>query len=96
MALLLVLPMGWKNSPPVFSAVTKTIADLANQRIESGVEPPSHHLDEAAEAIDAPNPMTDALEPAATPHPCAVATDLEAPKTSHEAAPMPAKLPSEA
>ena len=92
-ALPLVLPMGWKNSPPVFSAVTETIADLANQRIKSGVEPPRHHLDEAAEAIDAPNPMTNALKPAATPHPCAVATDLEAPKTSHEAAPTPAKLP---
>ena len=76
--------------------MTETIADLANRRIESGVEPPSHHLNEAAEAIDAPNPMTEALEPAATPHPCAVAMDLEAPKTSHEAAPTPAKLPPKA
>ena len=25
-----VLPMGWKNSPPIFSAATETIADLAN------------------------------------------------------------------
>ena len=41
-ALPLVLPMGWKNSPSIFSAVTKTIADLANQRIESSAEPPSH------------------------------------------------------
>ena len=44
-ALPLVLPMGWKNSPPIFSAVTETIADLTNQRIESSAEPPSHHLD---------------------------------------------------
>ena len=85
-----------QHSPPVFSAVTKTIANLANQRIKSGIEPPCHHLDEAAEAIDAPNPMTNALGPAATPHPCAVAMDLEAPKTSHEAAPTPAKLPPKA
>lgn len=31
--LLLVLSMGWMNSPPIFSAVTEIIADLANQRI---------------------------------------------------------------
>ena len=24
------LPIGWKNSPPIFSAATETIADLAN------------------------------------------------------------------
>ncbi len=29
----LVLPMGWKNSPPIFSTATKTIADLTNIRI---------------------------------------------------------------
>ena len=57
-ALPLVLPMGWKNSPPVFSAVTETIADLANERIKTGVKPPRHPLDEAAEATTAPNPMT--------------------------------------
>ena len=32
-AFFLVLPMGWENSPPIFSAATETIADLANQRI---------------------------------------------------------------
>ncbi len=26
----LVLPMGWSNSPPIFSTATKTIADIAN------------------------------------------------------------------
>ena len=34
-ALPLVLPMGWKNSPPIFSTVTETIADMANQRIQN-------------------------------------------------------------
>ena len=78
-ALPLVLPMGWKNSPPVFSAVTETIADLANQRIEAGAEPPRHHLDEAAEATPVSNPLTEALtapsvttaehEPAVAPRP---------------------------
>ena len=32
-ALPLVIPMGWKNSPPLFCTATETIADLANQRI---------------------------------------------------------------
>ncbi len=26
----LILPMGWKNSPPIFSTATDTIADIAN------------------------------------------------------------------
>ena len=33
----LVLPMGWKNSPPIFSTVTETIADLTNQQIRDGI-----------------------------------------------------------
>ena len=49
--LLLVLPMGWKNILPIFLAVTETITDLANARIEAGVEPADHHLDEEAEAF---------------------------------------------
>ena len=32
-ALPLVLPMGWKNSPPAFCATTETVADLANDAI---------------------------------------------------------------
>lgn len=31
----LVLPMGWKNSPPAFCTATETIADLANQALRS-------------------------------------------------------------
>ena len=27
-----VLPMGWKNSPPIFCAATETITDLANEQ----------------------------------------------------------------
>ena len=52
----LVLPMGWKNSPPIFSTVTETIADIANQHIQAPTSPRPHHLDEAAAAVDAPNP----------------------------------------
>ena len=51
-AVPLVLPMGWKNSPPVFSTATETVADIANQRLRSpDYAPPEHHLDRmAAEA----------------------------------------------
>ena len=31
----LVLPMGWSNSPPIFSTATEIIADLANQRLQA-------------------------------------------------------------
>ncbi len=47
----LALPMGWENSPPIFSAATETIADLTNLRIRSNIIPHHHHLDDAAEAI---------------------------------------------
>ena len=53
----LVLPMGWKNSPPIFSTATETIADLANQRLNAGVIPPPHTLDDAAEAVPSPSPL---------------------------------------
>ena len=59
-ALPLVLPMGWKNSPPVFSTVTETIADIANQRIQdNSYRPPKHHLDEMANAVPSPDPTID-------------------------------------
>ena len=47
----LVLPMGWKNSPPIFSAATETIADLTNYRIKGGLPPPTHPLDKEAEVV---------------------------------------------
>ena len=43
--------MGWKNSPPIFSAATETIADLANHQIKGGLTPPTHPLDKEAEAV---------------------------------------------
>lgn len=57
-ALPLVLPMGWKNIPPVFGTVTETIADLANQRIQDpSFRPPEHHLDVMSESIPPPDPL---------------------------------------
>jgi hypothetical protein len=52
----LVLPMGWKNSPPIFSTATKTIADLTNACIRNLAPPPPHHLDDLAERIPSPDP----------------------------------------
>jgi hypothetical protein len=52
----LVLPMGWRNSPPVFSTATETIADLVNLRLRHLVPPLSHHLDNLAESIASPDP----------------------------------------
>ena len=52
----LVLPMGWSNSPPIFSTATETIADMANERLNSNVDMPPHHLDDLAESIPSPPP----------------------------------------
>jgi hypothetical protein len=46
----LVLPMGWKNSPPYFCAVTETITDVANVRNLHHEQPPSHRLDHLADS----------------------------------------------
>jgi hypothetical protein len=53
----LVLPMGWANSPPIFSAATETSADLANEAIQRGDAPPSHPLDDLAATLDDPVPQ---------------------------------------
>ena len=55
-ALLLVLPMGWKNSPPIFTTATETIADLTNQRLTNQHPALPHHLDDLAQSIPSPVP----------------------------------------
>jgi hypothetical protein len=57
----LVLPMGWKNSPPIFSTATKTITDLTNACLRTCAPPLPHHLDDMAELI--------ASQPPAPPRP---------------------------
>ena len=55
-ALPLVLPMGWKNSPPIFSTATETIADITNQRLSDyHYHPKLHHLDEVAAEVILPD-----------------------------------------
>jgi hypothetical protein len=48
-ALPLALPMGWTQSPPAFSAVTETIADVANQRLKQRKPSAAHRLDTLAD-----------------------------------------------
>jgi hypothetical protein len=48
--------MGWKNSPPVFSTATETIADLVNMCRRCLAPPLPHHLDNLAETIASPDP----------------------------------------
>jgi hypothetical protein len=41
----LTLPMGWKESPPWWCAISETIADLAQKRANENWNPPAHHLE---------------------------------------------------
>lgn len=51
----LVLPMGWKNSPPIFSTATETIADLANRHINDPLHSPNQHpLSTLSSTFEAP------------------------------------------
>jgi len=55
MALPLILPMGWKNSPPAFCTATETAADLANRDLQNALHHPAQHsLDLAAAKLDSP------------------------------------------
>ena len=51
------LSMGWKNSPPIVSTATKTIADLANQRILVQTLPILYPLCERAKLVVLENPL---------------------------------------
>ena len=47
----LTLPMGWKNSPPIFCTVIETVADLANEALRAHAPTLPHKLDNRAEAV---------------------------------------------
>ena len=58
-ALPLALPMGWVNSPPLFTAVMETITDVANRAfLTRQCGPPGHRLEAAAAAQDRLSPAT--------------------------------------
>jgi hypothetical protein len=59
----LALPMGWKQSPFIFTAATETIADLANQEVNICKPQPPHRLESAAE--------TKLPQSTSVPQPCA-------------------------
>jgi hypothetical protein len=61
----LVLPMGWKESPPYFSATTKMAVNLANQAIPTSYPRP-HCLDSLANMLPPPEPPSLILLAAAT------------------------------
>ena len=57
-AIPLTLPMGWKNSPPIFCTATETIADLANEALRTHAPSTAHKLDARAEkVVPAPAPV---------------------------------------
>ena len=68
-AVPMVLPMGWMESPPTFCTVTETIADLANAKIAQGYIPAPYHRHEAV-AYTAPEipTMTECLQDSPDPH----------------------------
>jgi hypothetical protein len=79
----LVLPMGWKNSPPYFCAFTETVADVTNERIRCHQQPPRHRMDRVAESQ--PEPDTSAQ--------VTVLPDAQATRQSNTAVPAPISPP---
>ena len=91
-ALPLVLPMGWKNSPPVFSTVTETIADLANQRIQDPTfRPPEHHLDVMSESVASPDPSASDTPSAAPSTSPSRTSPVEVPVSRDPSLPKPTR-----
>ena len=66
--------MGWKNSPPIFSTATETIADLANHSLKINAKAPDHHLSLLAATLDNINPHH------ISAHECTPSNALFAPK----------------
>jgi hypothetical protein len=60
----LALPMGWSQSPPIFTSATETIADLANQAVKVCSPQLPHRLEKAAETpIPSDAPRNSAAAP---------------------------------
>jgi hypothetical protein len=74
----LVLPMGWKNSPPYFCAITETVADVTNERIRHHYQPPRHRLDRVADTH-----ADTIIAPSNKPTPSTCTTAVPAPPPSH-------------
>ena len=62
-AVPMVLPMGWMESPPTFCMVTETIADLANAKIAQDYIPAPYHRHEVvANTLSETPTMTECLQ----------------------------------
>jgi hypothetical protein len=84
LAIPLVLPMGWTESPPYFCAMTETVADIANERAAAGWIPPPHRLDSVADSI----PDVEVSPPAPRTSPPAVPIPTRTPNTRHRSRPL--------
>ena len=62
-ALPLALPMGWKNSPPIFCTATETVADITNRDTLRNRTPPPHRLDTDADSTPGDQPPIYKLDP---------------------------------
>ena len=68
-AVPMVLPMGWMESPLTFCTVTETIADLANAMIAQGYIPAPYHCHEAVTNTTPEIPtMIECLHDSPDPH----------------------------
>ena len=47
----LTLPMGWKNSTPIFCTATETVADLVSEALHCNTPALPHRLDDIAKVI---------------------------------------------
>lgn len=65
----ITLPMGWKNSPPLFCTATETGADLANYHIRTNKCQATHPLDTLATVQDVIHPTTERTQPPVSPDP---------------------------
>lgn len=61
-----VLPMGWKNLPPMFSTTTKTVADPVNNSLVNNQPQQENQLDELSETTTPPAEPTPAVPTAST------------------------------
>jgi hypothetical protein len=84
LALPLVLPMGWTESPPYFTAATETVADLTNQRILNRWQPPPHRLESKADVM----PTTPLESSTQQDSPVAIARPDSIPKRLHRQRPL--------
>ena len=99
-ALPLVLPMGWVESPPYFCAVTETVADLVNQW-PAHIQPAPHPLEEVSQTpppLEEEGPLslpTAAPAPSLAPAPSAAPDPTLAPAPLAKPGPLqPSACPS--